>query len=396
MRKTGTAVWAPALRTLFALAFLAVITLFGLPLAKTARHTPVRALAAKFPYKRGFVELNGGAYRLFGRRFCNTVYRAPGGMLLSELKGKGRLETMADAIAGFSKWLAGKKSSFLYVQTPSKIDMASTLLPAPLVNCGNACADDLMARLAEKGVQTVDLRAMLTATPNDLARFFYRTDHHWNNDAVFKVFGVLAPEIARAVGADPAAVAPYVAASSWKRAVWPQCFIGTKARRTGLLFGGKDDLIVYVPRFKTEMTMDIVSKGIRRSGSFRKTVMWHSGKIRTGGSDGFGRDAYSLLYIGGTYGVVRHRNRSAPLARRVMIIGDSYVRPLEAMLSTVVSDLLVLDQRRFARHETVARFVKSFKPHIVLQICNPSAFSADTMSGPKTGRSVLFDYGPLE
>ena len=395
MRETERPVINLALRTLFALAFLAVIAVFSLPLAKKALHMPVRALAEKFPYKRGFVELNGGAHRMVGRRFCNTVYRAPGGMLLSELKGKGRLEPIADAVAGFSRWLAGKKASLIYVQAPSKIDQGGTMLPAPLVNCGNDRADDLMALLAEKGVHTVDLRAMLTAMPKDLERFFYRTDHHWNNDAVFKVFGVLAPEIARAVGASPAVVAPYVDASSWKRSVWPQCFVGTKSRRTGLIFGGKDDLIVYVPRFKTGMTMDILSKGKRLSGDFRKTIMWRSGQIRERGFDGFGRDAYSLLYVGGTYGVVRHKNRSAPLARRVMIIGDSYVRPLEAMLSTVVSDLLVLDQRRFARRETVAQFVKSFKPHVVLQICNPSAFGADRISGPKIGRPVFFEYGKL-
>ena len=382
----------PSQRALFAAAFLAVLAVFGLPLAKKALHTPVRVLAEKFPLKRWFVELNGGAHRVVGRKFCNTVYRAPQGMLLSELKGKGRLEPIADAVGGFSKWLAVQKVSFIYVQTPSKIDMEGTMLPGPLVNRGNDRADDLMALLAEKGIRTIDLRAMLTATPQDLERYFYRTDHHWNNDAVFKAFGVLAPEIARAVGDDPAVVASYVAASSWKRSVWPQCFTGTKSRRTGLLFGGMDDMIVYVPRFKTKMTMDILSKGVRLSGDFRKTIMWHSSKIRKGGSDGFGKDAYSLLYIGGTYGVVKHENPGAPLKRRVLIVGDSYARPLEAFLSTIVTDLIALDQRRFAPGETVAGFVESFKPDVVIQLCNPSAFGADTLSGPKAHQPVLFTY----
>ena len=382
-------------RAVFAAAFLVVLAVFGLPLARKALHTPVRALAEKFPLKRWFVELNGGVHRAVGRRFCNTVYRAPGGMLLSELKGKGRIEPIADSVAGFSKWLAGKKVSFIYVQTPSKIDMEGVMLPAPLVNRGNDRTDDLMALLAQKGIPAVDLRALLTATPQDVEHFFYRTDHHWNNDAVFKVFGVLAPEIARAVGDDPSAVAPYVAASSWKRDVWPQCFTGTKSRRTGLLFGGQDDLIVYVPRFKTEMTMEILSKGISLSGDFRKTVMWHSSKIRKGGSDGFGRDAYSLLYIGGTYGVVKHENPVAPLKRRILLVGDSYARPLEASLSTIVTDLIALDQRRFAPGETVAGFVESFKPDLVLQICNPTAIGADTLSGKKKHQSVLFEYGDL-
>ena len=386
----------PSQRTIFAAAFLAVIAVFGPPLAKKALHTPVRALAEKFPLKRWFVELNGGAHRAIGRRFCNTVYRAPGGILLSEQTRKGCYEPQAEAMAEFSKWLAGKNTAFIYVQAPAKIDMEGTMLPAPLVNRENARADDLMSRLAEKGIRTIDLRAMLTATPKDVERFFYRTDHHWNNDAVFKVFGVLAPEIARAVGDDPAAVASYVDVSSWTRTVWPQCFTGTKVRRTGILFGGQDDLIVYVPRFKTEMAMDILSKGKRHAGDFRKTIMWHSGKIRKAGTDGFGMDAYSSLYIGGMYGVVKHENPEAPLKRRVLIIGDSFTRPFEAFLSTIVTGLIVLDPRRFAPGETVAGFVESYKPDVVIQLCNPSAFGADALAGPKTHRPVLFTYGNLE
>ena len=385
-------------RAVFTAAFLAVIAVFGLSLATKALRAPASAcaLAENFPYKRWFVELNGGAHLVVGRKFCNTVYRAPRGMLLTESMGKGRIEPIADAVADFSRWLAGKQVPFVYVQTPLKIDMEGTMLPAPLVNNGNARADSMMALLAEKGVNAVDLRAMLTATPGDLERFFYRTDHHRNNDAAFKVFSMLAPEIAGAVGDDPSLVAPYVDMASWKRTVWSRCFVGTRSRRTGLLFGGKDDLAVYAPRFKTEMAMDIISRGISLSGDFHKTVMWHSNKIWKGGSDGFGRDAYSLLYIGGIYGVVKHANPGAPLKRRILLVGDSYTRPFEAFLSTVVSDLVVLDQRRLAPGETVAGFVESFKPDFVLQMNNPAALVAGTLPGLETHLSVLFTYGKLE
>ena len=383
-------------RTLFTVAFLCAFAFFSPPLACKACRSSARNLARAIPLKRWFVELIGGVYRMVGRRYCNTVYRTPEGILLSELKKEGELEPIAESVSGFSKWLARKGVPFVYVQTPSKIDMERTMLPAPLVHYGNAMANMFMAILGEKGVRTIDLRAMLTASPKELERYFYRTDHHWNNDAVFNVFGMLAPEIAHAAGDDPAAVAPYVAASSWKRDIWPQCFTGTKSRRTGLLFGGKDDLIVYVPCFKTEMKMDIPSKGIHLSGDFRNVVMSCANMIWKGGTDGFGRDAYSLLYIGGMYGVVQHLNSGAPLKRRVMIVGDSYIRPLEAFLSTVVTDLISLDQRRFEPGETVSGFVESFKPDVVLQICNPAALNEYTVSGHKDRCYVFFSYGDLK
>ena len=88
--------------------------------------------------------------------------------------------------------------------------------------------------------------------------------------------------------------------------------------------------------------------------------------------------------------MVRHVNRHAPLNLRLMIVGDSYVRPLEALLATVVKDLRGVDQRRLGLDETVAGFVESFKPGLVLQVNNPSA-----LGGPKTRLSILFKYGEL-
>lgn len=382
-------------KTFFAVVFLATLVVFNPPLAKKAMRAPVRTLAEKMPFKRYFVELNGLAHRLTGRQFCNTVYRAPDGMLLSEYHGSGVMVSVAQNVAAFSQWLAARGVPYLYVQLPMKIDMDGTMMPGCFVQNANVKADAILAALAGGGVKTLDLRADFTSTPEDVSRYFYKTDHHWNNDAVFKVFGILAPEIAREVGADPAALAPFVSADAWNREVWPQCFLGTKTRRTGRMFGGLDDLFVYTPRFKTNMSMTIPSTRINLSGDFRDTVMWRLGKIHRGGKGAFRTDAYSLLYIGSTYGVARHENPDAPLKCRLMIIGDSFVRPLEAMLSTVVSDILVLDQRRFEPDETVAGFVESFKPALVLQMNNPSAFGSDMLVGPKKRRPVLFEYGEL-
>ena len=382
-------------RCLFAVAFLAMLSVFGPALAKKARHTPVHSLAEKFPLKKWFVEINGGAHRLIGRRHCNTVYRAPGGMLLSKYRGAGVTTSVARNVAVFSQWLAARGTPYIYVQLPMKIDMGGTMMPDCFVQNANAKANAILSSLADGGVKALDLRAAFTSSPRDVERYFYKTDHHWNNDAAFKVFGMLAPEIARNVGADPATLAPFISADAWNREVWPQCFLGSNSRRTGRVFGGLDDLFVYTPRFRTNMSMTIPSRRIDLSGDFRDTVMWRSGKIHRGGDGAFRTDAYSLLYIGSTYGVARHKNPNAPLRCRLMIIGDSFVRPLEAMLATVVSDIIVLDQRRFEPGETVAGFVESFKPELVLQMNNPSAFGADMLAGPKKHRPVLFDYGEL-
>ena len=356
-------------RTVFSIAFLAVLVGFAMPLVQKAHRAPDKKLSENFPLKEFFVELNGGISRLAGRRFVNTVYRTPRGMLLSELGGANNsLRQCAEWTVELADFLADRKIAFLYLQAPPKIDLKGTMLPSPLVNKGNENADAFLAMLGSRGIRTIDLRAMLSATEEDMMRHFYLTDHHWNNDAVFKAFGAVVPEIARAAGRDPAPAMPYLSRKSWKRKIWPKCFMGTKSRRTGRLFGGLDDMIVYTPRFKTDMAIEIPSRNIRRRGSFRKTAMWRSGVIGEMKGDEFRADAYSLLYTGGIYGVVRHSNRKAPLKLRLLVVGDSYERPLEAFLSTTFSDVLVLDQRRFASGETVLGFVGEFKPDVVMQL----------------------------
>ena len=50
----------------------------------------------------------------------------------------------------------------------------------------------------------------------------------------------------------------------------------------------------------------------------------------------FVTDAYSALYVGGIYPQTIHENPRAPLRVRVLLIGDSFARPVEAFLSVAV------------------------------------------------------------
>ena len=391
------------MRTIFTFAFLAAIFGFAVSLALGLGDPKGRTLSEKFPLKEQFIEFNGGASRLAGRRFVNTVYRTPRGMLLSEQPRHPRsIESapslLADRVDEFRHWLEKRGVAYIYMQAPAKIDMKGLMLPSEFRHDGNLMADRFLAELAKRGVRVMDVRETLTATEDDVMRYFYMTDHHWNNDAAFRAFVEVAPELAALAGADPAAAKRVASRRAWKRKIWENCFMGSKSRRTGRLFGGIDDLAVYTPKFKTKMTIEIPSRKLKRTGSFRETVMWDSDRILAMRGDEFKADAYSHLYIGGLFGVVRFKNRKAPVEKRLVVVGDSYSRPLQGLLSTVFSEILALDQRRFKPGETVAGFVEEFKPAVVLQLDNPGALGlgGGDASGPSGFKSsAVFDYGEL-
>ena len=380
-------------RTAFTVGVLVLMAVFAILLVPRLKLKGLRkpsACAAVFPAKSAFVELNGAYTRVVGRRLCNGVFRDEHGLMLTSAKRRDVSAVAASAI-GFSEWLKKRTARYLFVQAPAKADRGETLHPQFMPHGGNAMADDFLKRLRQAGIATLDLREMLARTPDDVRRQFYRTDHHWNNDAVFTAFGVIARKLAEMTGTDRSAIEEKIAASSWKREVWPNCFWGSQGRRTGLLFSGVDDLIVYTPRFPTQMSLDVPSKKIHLSGSFRKTNMWRAKDIR--GRGRLEKDAYSFLYVGGLYPLVRHRNNGAPIRVKIIIIGDSYARPLEAFLSTVVSDVVVLDPRRFAKGETVSAIIRRIRPDIVLQMANTRGFHSDLIGRKKCGRPVMFDYG---
>jgi len=382
------------LRTAFTTGVLAFIVVFACLLVPRLKLKGLRkpsACAAAFPAKTQFVELNGASARMMGRRLCNGVFRTDDGLMLTGVTRRDVAPVAASAIR-FSRWLEKRNARYLYVQAPAKSDRRDTLHPSFMPHGGNAMADDFLGELTRAGVETLDLREWLARTPAEVRAQFYRTDHHWNNDAVFTAFGLVAGKLAEMTGTEPATIANAVAPTSWKREVWPNCFWGSRGRRTGRAFSGVDDLIVYTPRFRTQMALEVPGKNIHLSGPFRKTNMWRAKDVR--GTGRLEKDAYSYLYVGGLYPLTRHRNGDAPLKAKVMIIGDSYARPLEAFLSTVVSDLTVVDPRRFSKGETVIGLVRRLHPDVVLQMANTGGFHSDFIGRKKSGRPVLFDYGP--
>lgn len=364
------------LRTVFAAAFLAFIVAFACLLAPKLTARNVRHPAALFPLKKSFVELNGACCRMGGRRLCNGVAKSGDGVLVNGsrvvLNGQER------AAVRFANWLKESDVEYVFVQAPGKMDLNLDLLPPCMEYTAYHAANRLLETLSDAGVETIDFRQEFAADANRVAQYFYRTDHHWNNDAVFLAFKRIAARLGYAVdGGD------------WTRSVVEDCFLGSKGRRTGRLFCGLDDMILYRPKFKTRMSLDIPSANVHVSGSFLKTNMRNASKIRSGKANG---RAYSQAYVGEIAPIAFHRNGEAPVRLRVLMIGDSFVRPLEAFLSTAVTDLCVVDPRRY-RKGTIADCVRSFKPDIVLQIQNPSALASDYMVGKPSGKAVFFAYG---
>lgn len=402
---------ADMVRLVIAGLFLALLASFAVPVAETFaaafgknRRASVerriaaarRAVEADFPQRLLFVTLNGLSVRLMGQHFCNGVLKTePHGILFQPNDRPVKTKKAARRMRQFADFCGRHGARFLYVQLPRKLDVRNRMLPAGVEERSNGNIRKMLRSFREAGVEIVDMCGEFAATPDDVARNFYRTDHHWRNDAAFRAAGRLAAEIAArcaAPEADARRAAELLSPESWTREVHPSCFLGSLGRRTGSLFSGLDDLTVLRPKFETRMSIVVPSKGVDLVGTFEETNMRRADEALSSSSS-FVTDAYSALYVGGIYPQVVHENPSAPLRKRVLLIGDSFARPVEAFLSVAVGRLDVVDPRRTAKRFSLADYVRQTKPDIVIQMVNPSSFNVDKMKGSKTGRAVMFDYG---
>ena len=317
-----------------------------------------KACRAEFPGRYFFVDLNGLYARCTGRRLCNNVRRLDGGMLVRAKVG----ETLdparcAAGVADIAGEHAARGARVVYVQLPGKPDGGAERL--------RAAADALLATLASSGVETLDLRGRYAGSPELLERYFFRTDHHWNMDAVLDAAGVLAAALG-----DARALRP----GGWVKRELPSTFLGSQGKRTGQWFAGVDSLSYYEPVRTGDYCIELAGGDGRtesHAGGF--DVVLDPG-ILSSRLDVHEENAYKVYRgIGGIWPCVRYRHADADNEMRLAVIGDSFVRPLGALLSAAFVDVLVVDPRYPCGGVSVRRRVREFAPDVLIVAYNPYA-----------------------
>ena len=303
------------------------------------------------------LSLNGGYAGLQGRTLYNNVQRMTNGMLASPTETLEDTESFVNSLDRFYRFLEGRGIPFLFVLAPYKQPTEESLLPPGVTDRTNEIADRTLEMLSERNVPFLDLRESMSRTAEQVEKFFYRTDHHWNAEGSFLAF----QQIMEAVRAwFPDTKTTWADASRWEKYVLPRWWLGSQGKRVGPLYAGVEDLDWYLPAFETEMTR--YSPGIWAfKGTFRETNIrdWYLEY-----SDYMKLNHY-FRYLGGGYALTYHRNTGAENRRKLLMIGDSFKHPVEAFLSTEFTAVDVLDPRQYGMMSE-ADYVRLNPPDMVL------------------------------
>lgn len=336
----------------------------------------------KLNRKDTFINLNGLFVRRCGKITHNNIVVLKNNMLNGYSKSKkGDVKYSINSITKFDNWLKEKNISFVQVVAPYKVTTSKDNLPDGIEDYVNDEVDDFVTELSKNGVHTIDLRQLMSTNIDEVNKYFYRTDHHWNTDAAFLAFGKIMKEINLGDR--------YTGKDVWERNEIKDWFLGSQGKRVGAWFTGTDSLVYYMPRFDTKMSCivphhknifkgDFVKANIRRQYIEKKNY--------------FGYNAY-CVYIGGDYPLTQHRNSRATNDKRLLILKDSFTLPLQSFLSTEFSEIDVIDPRHY-HASSIAEYIMWTRPDLVIKINSCGTFKGKQYND--LGINEIREYSKIE
>ncbi|MGI5972457.1 MAG: DHHW family protein [Oscillospiraceae bacterium] len=334
-----------------------------------------------------FIQLYGGAQRLLLHRVVEdpdpkyTVVKLTDEVLtFADLNAQPRDMTVrADELSAFARRVEAEfQTPVLYVQAPSKLDMAP--LPDGISDYSGAEADQVLAALSRCGVDTLDLRPAFRAAaaerPDALGELFFHTDHHWTPAGAFLGYQILCEKLAADYGFSLADDETLTDPDSFTRTVFDGVFLGSQGKRVGTLYAGTDGIEIWSPTFSTSFTYTVPMSGIEREGPFVTSLLFPERLAQTGYYD---TNPYTI-YAGDDYLLSRAVNHNAPNAPRVLILRDSFGCALTPFLSLVSGEVMAVDPRNFnGDQEDMMEYLRWLKPDLVIVMNTASSLQVDPL-----------------
>ena len=313
------------------------------------------------------VTLWGGIQRLAGKRlaFGNTVYED---VTLLDENGV----TMADPFPSVQAASLGAEqarklamevdAAFLYVQVPGK-ELSQTEFPEGVTDYSIQKYDTVISNLQSKNIPVLPMREIILedAEKNgkDWMEYFYRTDHHWQNKAAFLAYQEICKEMQKQ---GLTVKESLLQEDSYEKIIYEKVFLGTHGRMAGPLSTGLDDYERWIPKFETDYTLDVESRGIHKKGSFEECFVHYENLAH------YSYDYYAYYaYLQEDYECIEITNRLCSDGARIVIIRDSEAVPVSVFLASQCSELDILDLR-YMKDNYAADYIREKKPDMILYI----------------------------
>lgn len=315
-----------------------------------------------FSNKYFFVNANGFIRNTLGQRTMKDVVKTSSGKLVIPL-GDVEVFAQAENTYIFHEWLKTQDIPFAYIQVPYEICKYDSQLPYGITDYSNANADTYLALLEQNNVPYLDLRESMHTDGMTHYDAFFQTDHHWRIETAFWAYGEIVDYIEPIL--DVEIPNQYTSIDSYYVELTDAPVLGSSGRKTGISYGGLDTLSLIYPKYNVQASFEAPEEGILRTGTFQEAYMVYE---RLEGDSLYEMSQYNV-YIGEDYPTTRQKCETAPCDKKILIIKDSFSRPVQAFLGTSFSRVDTIDLRYYDGN--IQEYILEYNPDIVLLCYNP-------------------------
>lgn len=236
------------------------------------------------------------------------------------------------------------------------------MIPAgyDVLDYSDELSEEVVSLLREGGIEVLDSRDVLNESGYPLEDLLMYTDQHWSTLAALVMARDIASQVGRITGIplDPDLLKP----EEMNTELYEKRFLGKYGQRVGTKIIDPDDLIVYWPKYETE-----IFRNSKRTTSYQDAYGdFRAAAVREERLTPLEGETYNILgytYYGQVEAYDYYINPNAPDVT-IMLIKDSYSAPIGAFLSLVARNVVSLD----IRHESIdyLEWVEKCDPDIVV------------------------------
>lgn len=232
-------------------------------------------------------------------------------------------------------------ANFLVVSPPDKyIKGVSKLREGYPYNPVNENIDYFEQLLNENHIFTIKLRPVFEKLGWNLEDIFYKTDHHWTTQASFVVFQQLVEQMEQHYGIVLDKENEFVDETNYCHVLYPNIFLGSQGRRTGVIYSGLDDFIVIYPNFLTNFTFEIPAYDFFGNGPMER-VLIEASRINEDATV-YEKDYYGMYLKGILYPFGKITNEMRKDGPKVLAIRDSFSNVPLTFFASICKELDLL------------------------------------------------------
>lgn len=319
------------------------------------------AVNEKFFTKYSFIETYGWLQNLMGKKEENNFEAAKDkdGKLynISFMTGPNDVTEIVKKMNILKDSFEGTDTRVMSLMPPDKFIKGYTEFPKGIpYNYANETADNYLSELAKSGIDYIDFRDSILESNIDPRELFYNTDHHWKIGTAFWAYTKLVHELNLKYGENLDVDGYYRNKENYNYITYTKSYLGSLGRKAGKFYAGYDDFELIFPKFSTDYIFEAVTNGneVKSSGRFEDALIANE-VLKMENLYDAQSDKYSS-YLFWNQALVKIHNNKMEEGPKVLIIKDSLAVPFSAFLSTVCSDVYLIDPRYY--HGDILEYAK--------------------------------------